>query len=542
MTHLLEQVRERESTAEPVRSSFSERLGTPFAYAAALYVASTAVVLLAGLRLTGGHFIYPIDDVYINMAVAKNFALHGVWGVSPFAFNSTTSSPLFVALLAGICRVAGLKAFLYVPLILSWSFGLAAVWVAARMVRQELPRRSQTVALALFVLLTPMFVLGTLGMEHALHLLLTLLFLRVFQDETEPEWRVGLLCALMVGARYESLMMAAVAVLVLGFSRRWVRALVVGITAWVPVLVYGVFSVAHGGWWLPNSVALKGVHVTGFAVAARLSAVAERLSTNWQRAPHLALLAVAMLSMAWPVRNKNARLGNLLLVLGGASVLHLLTAEVGMAFRYESYLVGAALVAIGCSWPLLWGSRSTLALGGACVAMLAGGVLLFRAGLAADMMPQFPRAVYEQQWQMGRFLAQYYPGAEIAANDIGAIDYVADLHCLDLVGLASPEVFRAKRDGVYTTDFLARLGDEHRLQAIVVYDPWFAVHPLTPLGGPPLPASWIRVERWSVPQRLQLGGATVSFYARNPADAALLQARLAAFDPTLPSRVLVDHK
>jgi hypothetical protein len=542
MTHLLERVGERESTAEQVRGSLSERLSEPFAAAAVLYILSTAIILLAGLRLTGGRFIYPIDDVYINMAVAKNFALHGVWGVSPFAFNSTTSSPLYVALLAMICRIVGLKAFLYVPLILSWSFGMGAVWVASRMVRDYLSKRGQTIALVLFVLLTPMFVLGALGMEHAMHLLLTLLFLRAFQDETRAEWHVGLLTALMVGARYEGLMMAAVAVLVLGASRRWLRAAVIGVSAWIPVLLYGAFSVAHGGWWLPNSVAIKGLHVTGFAVAARLSALGERLSINWQGAPHLALLGVAMLAMALPVRKANAKVGNLLLVLGGASVLHLLTAQVGMAFRYEAYLVGGAIVAVASAWPLLWSSRSTVALSGACVAMLAAGVLLLRAGLAADMMPQFPRAIYEQQWQMGRFLAQSYPGAEIAANDIGAINYLADLHCFDLVGLASPEVFAAKRAGVYTTSFLERAGDEHGLKVIVVYDPWFAVHPLTPLGGPALPASWMRVERWSVPARLQLGGATVSFYARNAADAAQLKARLAEFDSTLPARVSVDHK
>jgi hypothetical protein len=537
----LEQVRVPKSTADQVRHSLSERLTAPFAIAAVLYVLSTATMLFLGLRLTGGRFIYPIDDVYINMAVAKNFALHGVWGVSPFAFNSTTSSPLYVALLAAICRVVGLRAFLYVPMILSWSFGLAAVYVAAGMLRDKLSRRSRIVALALFVLLTPMFVLGTLGMEHAMHLLLTLIFLRAFQDQTQPEWFVGLLTALMIGARYEGLMVAAVAVLVLGFERRWLRVLVIGVSAWIPVLIYGVFSVAHGGWWLPNSVALKGVHVTGFAVAARLSAVGARLATNWQRAPHLALLAAAMLLMAWPMRKEDRKLGNLLLVLGGASVLHLLTAEVGMALRYESYLVGASLVAIAWAWPLLWRSRTTLALFGGCLVLFGGCVLVLRATLAARAMPQFFRSIYEQQWQMARFFAAYYPGAEIAANDIGAINYLADLHCFDMVGLASPEVFRAKRAGIYTTDFLANAGEQHGLRAIAIYDPWFAVHPITALGGPALPASWIRVERWSVPDLLQLGGKTVSFYARNPADAVLLKERLAAFDPSLPPRVSVDH-
>jgi len=37
-----------------------------------LYVAATA--------RTGGRLVYPLDDPYIHMAMAKNLSLHGVWG------------------------------------------------------------------------------------------------------------------------------------------------------------------------------------------------------------------------------------------------------------------------------------------------------------------------------------------------------------------------------------------------------------------------------------------------------------------------------
>src|SRR5580658_2443457 len=93
----------------------------PFMIAAAVYAAITNAILIASVKATDGHFIYPLDDVYINMAMAKNVALHGVWGISPYQFTSSTSTPLFVLLLSAIYRVVGPST--YAPLLISWAFG-----------------------------------------------------------------------------------------------------------------------------------------------------------------------------------------------------------------------------------------------------------------------------------------------------------------------------------------------------------------------------------------------------------------------------------
>jgi hypothetical protein len=47
------------------------------------------LLLIVSLRLNQGHFVYGLDDAYIHMSIAKNFALHGVWGVTPYAFSSS---------------------------------------------------------------------------------------------------------------------------------------------------------------------------------------------------------------------------------------------------------------------------------------------------------------------------------------------------------------------------------------------------------------------------------------------------------------------
>src|SRR2546426_9784746 len=66
--------------------------------------ASMAAMVLASLRRTDGHLVYTLDDAYIHMAIAKHFARDGVWGVTPYAFGSSTSSPLWTALVAAAFR------------------------------------------------------------------------------------------------------------------------------------------------------------------------------------------------------------------------------------------------------------------------------------------------------------------------------------------------------------------------------------------------------------------------------------------------------
>ena len=70
------------------------------------------------------------------------------------------------------------------------------------------------------------------------------------------------------------------------------------------------------------------------------------------------------------------------------------------------------------------------------------------AGLQGSA-PQCTRNIFEQQFQMGLFVRKNYQGSNVALNDIGIVDYLADIHLLDLWGLASQEVAQARRSRRY---------------------------------------------------------------------------------------------
>src|SRR3954464_5593491 len=69
------------------------------------------------LRITNGVFCYPLDDTFIHMVVAKNVSLHGNWGVTSNQWVSTSSSPLYTALLSLCYTIFGVND--YLPAILS---------------------------------------------------------------------------------------------------------------------------------------------------------------------------------------------------------------------------------------------------------------------------------------------------------------------------------------------------------------------------------------------------------------------------------------
>ena len=69
------------------------------------------------MKQTGWHLCYPIDDSFIHMAVAKNLALHGNWGINASEWVSASSSPLFTVSLSILDKIFSVQVGL--PLVLS---------------------------------------------------------------------------------------------------------------------------------------------------------------------------------------------------------------------------------------------------------------------------------------------------------------------------------------------------------------------------------------------------------------------------------------
>jgi hypothetical protein len=519
----------------------------PAAAALLVLLAAVALLLRAALAHTGGRLVYALDDAYIHMAVARSLADHGVWGVTRYAFTSSTSSLAWPLLLAAADLVVGVRES--TPLVLNLVFAAAAILLADRLLCgprpadglvRGAPASVRAAALVGLVLLTPLPTLVLAGMEHTLQVAAVLWLLdrvRAADEEgADRSWRtlgsLAVASALATAARYESLFLIAPATVVLALDRRRRAALVTAVAGLAPPAAYGLVAVAHGWPALPNSLLLKRATFEGTG----LSGLADRLGGHALRAlveaPHLLVLLAAVLaaSALLPAPRAVRRWDVIFAV---AALLHLQLAAVGWLFRYEAYLVAMGVVlvarhvtdgmrAAGRTRPLA--ARVALAL----AALVASAPLLTRAVEALKQAPGAVKNIYEQQYQMGLFLRGLPPGSTVMANDIGAISYLADVRLVDLYGLATPETARARRAGRIDRALLARLAAETAPSAIVIYRSWFA---------DAVPGEWVEVGTWKVPEKVVVADRTVSFLATSPAAAPRLARALAAFQPQLPPSV-----
>jgi hypothetical protein len=498
-------------------------------------LAAVAFLLLrAALVHTGGHLVYALDDAYIHMAVARSLARHGVWGVTPYEFTSSTSSLAWPLLLAGTDLLVGVREA--TPLVLNLIFAGAAVLLADRILRGA-PPRLRAGALILLVLLTPLPTLVLAGMEHTLQIAAVLWLLdrvRAVHEETPRRGTtlasLAAASALAASARYESLFLIGPAAALLWLDRRRAAAIVAAVAAVVPLAVYGAVSVAHGWPPLPNSLLLKRAAFAGTGMAGILDRLGGHALRTLAEAPHLLVLLAAVLVLS-ALRPASAavRRWDAILVIG--TLLHLQFAAIGWLFRYEAYLVSIGVLLVArhlADAPATTAhprrERTALALA-VCV---AAAPLVTRAVEAAKQAPRAVKNIYEQQYQMGLFLHGLPAGSTVMANDIGAIAYLADVRLVDLYGLATQETARARREGRVDRALLARLAAPVPPAAVVIYRSWFA---------DAIPSDWIPVGTWKVPEEVVVADRTVTFYATRPADAALLSRALEAFAARLPASV-----
>jgi hypothetical protein len=312
----------------------------------------------------------------------------------------------------------------------------------------------------------------------------------------------------------------------------------------LPIGIYGTISVSNGWYFLPNSVLLKGNVPNISSLKGVIFSLGYFALKEMVRNLHILVLIIVALIIfilrysrqkeMW----KHYKIMNIIFI--AITLLHMQFAKTGWFFRYEAYLVtlGIFITAIGMHEylpkKLLIEFDVNLIpkhIATALLIFLVISPFVDRGGRSLVQTPQATTNIYEQQYQMGLFLKEFYQDEAVAANDIGAINYLADIKCIDLWGLANLEVANLKREGNYNTTQIYELAKQKNVKIAIVYDHWFERY-----GG--IPSKWIKVGEWEISNNVVCGGETVSFYAVDPSEADNLIKNLRAFSSSLPKNVV----
>ncbi len=472
---------------------------TPRGRVDALLVGLASLALLAGMVAfydnsvrANGSFVFPLDDAYIHLGLARTLAEHGTWGINAGEFASATSSPLYTALLAlvflGVTDA-------HVPLVLNFLAGVALLALVATMA----PPRARPLALGLVLVAGPLPFLASLGMEHVQHAALVLALARVGLGalDSSGDGAAGapgsartpaLLAALGASAvltRYESLFVVAPLALFLLGGRKIAAAAALLAGSVGAAGLFAAWSVAQGGLVLPNSILMKSALAGGWTSLWR---------ANLGEGTAVFVLATAA-GAAGLVADRRAE--RHLALFAASALLHLAFSRVGWLFRYEGYLVlwGAALVAP------LFTTRGPLR----ARAALAAAVLLplgLRAWDAVTRYVPATRTIHDNDVVLARMVERSMPDAVVGVHNIGALAWFTDATIVDLGGLATTEVTRLHLAKRLSPEAFGALIEARGVQVGWTDRPWLADHlppgitevaelAYTSAGGPESTRVWV---------------------------------------------------
>ena len=526
----------------------------PLISALAVLLVTTAFLLIYSLKLNQGHLIYALDDAYIHMAIAKNFALHGIWGVNKYQFSSSASSLLWPLLIAFTYLITGPNEV--ISFILNLILGAIAIFLVYYILRsyKVLPIYNFIILLAV-IFFTPIPALIFMGMEHILQIILITSFVylsaRILANENSKPinyYLLLLLSSLLAMVRYESLILIFIIFVLFMLKRRFMYSFLIMGFAILPIVIYGAISISNGWSFLPNSLIIKSsfINMIFNTPLINLFNTVYSILISIELSPHIIVDLMAIFSALFGFSiavfrfKKNKTIWEApiiwLTVTGILIFIQLIFIDNNWLLRYTSYLVVLGLIAMTLGVYDYLPKKLSFNFNKRSLPKYLGIILLiillfspFAIKLyVLYITPQSTNDIYKQQYQMALFLKEYYPNDSVAANDIGAINYFTTIKTLDLVGLSSNDVAQAHKSNNFNQQVLSNISNQHQVKIAIIYEQWYKNS---------IPPNWIKVAEWTTPQGVALGNATVAFYATSPQYAAELLENLRLFSPRLPADI-----
>lgn len=496
---------------------------------------------------TGGHFIYPLDDPYISMAMAKNLAHYGVFGVTRDGFSSSSSSIIWPLVLAAAYFIFG--TWTLIPLIGTTCIAtLFFIWLYT-VLRKASFSQWVTAAVLISILFTvPVIACVFTGLEHMLHIFAsvacvyyTLEILFNTENRTKNTRILYGAAAILTSARYEGVFLLSVICFVLVVRRQIRVAVLTGLCGALPVVIFGIVSQAHGWYFFPNSILIKGNLPDLRNFTAFLTFFGNNFMKFIEQMNLTRLMFASVVLAGYHAVTKRtfwtrSMVSSIFFVV--TLYIHMQFATFGSVFRYDAYLFALAIFSLWlCVLELCADidvhviAKQVLQLKITTAILLVLILPMNQRSFSFILLASASKNIYDQQYQMASFLKLYYPRAKVALNDIGIVNYLADIHCIDLWGLANMHITHARLNNLFSPDIINRITLRTDTQIAILYPTWFQW-----AGG--LPGNWKKVGQWRIQNNLVCGDSTVCFYAVNPAEKSKLRAALIEYSAKLPKDVI----
>jgi hypothetical protein len=497
-----------------------------------------AGIMLNNINSNDGQLVFSLDDPYIHLTMARNIVQNQTWGINPGEFVSTSSSPLFTITLAGLMTLFG-------PMeALAWALAIAGGLLATILISWRADMSGLGSGWIIVTGLYTVFVIGlaelsVCGMEHTLHMCAVLAIAAAAErtlSRNSKNWRESwpLLLFVLIGAglRYETLFLLPPLVLILWFSRHRALAVAVSIVGLIPAVALGIFQMAHGSTFLPNTILVKAFDPQQSGLIGYVYRFLQQISSSrW------IVIVIGAGAAVWiGVRRLDEKFVARIVV--PAMVAFAVLAHMTFSIDYPRYV--GYLIALG-AWGLIpwvrdwtqyvWKEVSGFPRRALTAALIVMALLLPYGDQIKNWsnLPILGRDIYLQQIQMARFVSTYYPGRAVALNDIGAVAWAGNCRVLDLWGLASDSVAHWRSTKTYNSKHMKDIAAHYQAPIAIIYPSWFVRY-----GK--VPEDWGLAGYWQINHFLKtnVGGPVIFFFATNEAEEQPLLRNLQQFEPSLP--------
>jgi hypothetical protein len=488
-----------------------------------------------------GKFIYPLDDSYIHLAIAKNYALYDTWGISQYKFSSTTSAPLFTYIESILIKCFGIND--YYPLIINIVFCLLFIILIHNFFKKE--NNIAYTLLTLFITWLPLIYIQVLtGMEHMIHIVLILLSLHLLKEYFfHKKVKIFIYLCLVLGIstmiRFESLFFIFPICIIMGLKKEFIKGIGLGIFSLIPVIIYGYISIYNGDFFLPNSLLIKGNTNTENIWEFLLKPI-----KNICIAPYLIPIILGNLHIIFTnFRNGSRKLINIIntnniqIITIITILLHITFARFGWLLRYEAYLLTLGVISlIPLINKIIIPKNIKFVKNYRSIIVLLLILSTFSRNIyGAYKMERASINIYEQQIQMSKFINKYFNNSKVIANDIGAISYYSKIDLLDLVGLGSSKIVRIMKNenldrfSILKSFKINSYIIHNEYEICLIYDTWFNY----------IPNNFIKVGEWTISNNRICGSQTVTFYAIGKNNVIKLKTALSDFNKLINKNVKV---
>src|SRR3989339_303795 len=495
-----------------------------------LYLALVIIIILITYRNNDNHFIYPLDDTYIHLALAKNLIGHGVFGISQYQFTATSSSPVWSAILSLMFYIGGTND--YLPFVLCVILSLVLITYA--------------------VLSSSVLSLTFTGLEHILQSLFVIIYIfnssNLIDDnknQTKKQLTIFyILTFLLPLIRYESIFLIAVVSFLLLLKKNYILCIKSAIIGIIPLTVLGIIYIINGWYFFPNSIILKTEIQSSFI--SSLVKIGKSFIMNIYHVPHLDILVIGCIFYLFLVKRNsdknNVRRKTIIMIFLLTTLLHLAFAKTVWFFRYEAYLVFSGIIILGIILPdayqIIFKNYSKnikIKIFAVLIMTMILIALINRAYKSNFYIIKATHNIYCQQYQIASFIHKYYNNDNVALNDFGLICYKSNIKPLDLQGLANMDVAKFRISKKFNTKIIDSLLNKDSISLTIIYDSWFE-------DTCKLPQKWKRVFRWSMKDNYICGDSIVSFYVRDSLKRIQLVNKLKEFSSKLPGDVKIFYE